>query len=130
MGQQLRTKETSTISLASTASPKSAIFSMQNFLVSPSLPSSMSCWRCVSFIAMAVSRSSAFPKSRNRLLARDRDRGLLAYLRRVDFNPVAHLDGRDRVLVQAVHGGDSTGNGSADVDGVDLLADDGCRAVM
>ena len=36
----------------------------------------------------------------------------------------------DRVLVQAVDGGDFTGNGSADVDIVDFLADDGCRAVM
>ena len=64
------------------------------------------------------------------LLARDRDRGLLAYLRRVDFHPVAGLDGRDRVLVQGVDGGDSTGNGSTDVDIVDFLADDGRRAVM
>ena len=64
------------------------------------------------------------------LLARDRDRGLLAYLRRVDFHPVAGLDGRDRVLVQGIDGGDSTGNGSTDVDIVDFLADDGRRAVM
>ena len=63
-------------------------------------------------------------------LARDRDRGLLPYLRRVDLHPVAGLDGSDRVLVQAVDGGDSTGNGSADVDIVDFLADDGRRAVM
>src|SRR4249919_3541258 len=124
MGQQLRTRTRSTISLASTASPKSTSFSMQNFLVSPCLPSSISCWWVVSFIAMMVSRWSGL------FLARDRDRGLLAHLRRVDLHPVAGLDGRDRILVQAVHGGDPTGNGSADVDVVDLLADDGRRAVM
>jgi len=33
-------------------------------------------------------------------------------------------------LSQAVHGGDLAGNGAADVDPVDLLADDTCRAVM
>src|SRR5688572_114409 len=99
MGQQLRTRTRSTISLASTASPKSTSFSMQNFLVSPSLPSSISCWCFVSFIAMVISVDKVrFRCRRNRLLARDRDRGLLAYLRRVDFYPVAGLDGLDRVL--------------------------------
>src|SRR5580765_6660259 len=124
MGQQFRTRTRSTISLDSTASPKSTSFSMANFLVSPSLPSSISCWWVVSFIAMLVSCWSGL------FLARDRDRGLLADLRRVDLDPVAGLDGCDRVLVQAVHSGDTAGNGSADVDVVDLLADDGRRAVM
>src|SRR6185369_17314226 len=131
MGQQLRTRTRSTISLASIASPKSVSFSMQNFLASPSLPSSISCWCCVSFIAMVFSFVAyVFSRWNGLLLARDRDRGLLAYLRRVDFHPVAGLDGDDRVLVKVVDGGDSTGNGSANVDIVDFLADDGCRAVM
>src|SRR6187399_629210 len=105
MGQALRTRTRSTISVASIASPKSTSFSMENFLVSPSLPSSISCWCVVSFIAIVIFLSMiAFPMSTGLLLARDRDRGLLAYLRRVDLQPVAGLDGRDRVLVQAVDG--------------------------
>src|SRR6478735_4498369 len=130
MGQQFRTRTRSTISLASTASPKSTSFSMQNCLASPSFPSSISCWCCVSFMAMAISIRWGSVVCLELRLARDRDGGLLADLRRVDFDPVAGLDRRDRVLVQAVDGGDSTGDGSTDVDVVDFLADDGCWAMM
>src|SRR6186713_331275 len=115
MGQQLRTRTRSTISLASIASPKSTSFSMQNFLVSPFLPSSISCWCVVSFMVILF----AFDGLNELLLARDRYGGLLAYLRRIDFHPVAGLDRGDRVLVQGVDGRDATGNGAADVDIVD-----------
>src|SRR5271165_1773960 len=121
MGQALRTRTRSTISVASTASPKSTSLSMQNCLASPSLPSSMSRWCGVSFMVMGQVPSGG---------AGNRDGGLLADFGCVDLNPVAGLDGRDRILVEAVHGRDFTGNRSADVDVVDLLADDAGGAVM
>src|SRR5512137_2685439 len=64
------------------------------------------------------------------LLAGNGDSGLLTDLGRVDLNPVAGLDGRDRVLVQLVHGGNFTGYGAVDVDPVDRLADEACGAVV
>src|SRR5512147_1530516 len=100
MGHSLRTRTRSTISVASTALPKSISLSMQNFLHSPCLPSSISCWYFVSFIAMVVSRQLVRGYGIVALsLAGDRDGGLRADLRCVDLEPVAGLDGRDRVLV-------------------------------
>src|SRR5688572_8464173 len=135
MGQQLRTRTRFTISLASTASPKSVSFSMPNCLASPCLPSSISCWYFVSFMVMVM--IFQWNESRRwsllllgRCLARDCGRGVVAHVRRVDLHPVAGLDGRDGVLVQAVHGGDFAGNGAADVDRVDFVGDDGDRAVI
>src|SRR5512135_281626 len=131
MGQQLSVRTRSTISVASTALPKSRSLSMQNCLASPCLPSSISCWYFVSFIFMVISFQFSFPVLLERLiLAGNGDGGLLADLGRVDLNPVAGLDGRDRVLVQFVHGRDFAGNGAADVDPVDLLADEPCGAMV
>src|SRR5512137_2606214 len=116
MGQQLSVRTRSTISVASTALPKSMSLSMQNCLASPCLPSSISCWNFVSFIFMFISFLC---------LARDGDRGLLADLWRVDLNHVAGLDGRDRILVQLVHGRNLGSNGAADIEGENISADDG-----
>src|SRR5512142_3276983 len=107
MGQQLSVRTRSTISVASTALPKSNSLSMQNCLASPCLPSSISCWCAVNFIFVTVYvvilmfvsvTVDAGPDSLNWLvLASDCDGGLLADLGRVDLDPVAGLDGRDRV---------------------------------
>src|SRR5512137_858111 len=111
MGAMLSTRTRSTISVASTASPKSTSLSMQNFLASPCLPSSISCWYFVSFIMNSFQwllfKSRMDPLS----LAGNGDGGLLADLWRVDLNHVASLNGRDRILVQAVNSRYFTGNG-------------------
>src|SRR5512143_620550 len=132
MGQQLSTRTRSTISVASTALPKSRSLSMQNCLASPCLPSSISCWYLVSFIFffICVLLSLVDFLWTLCLLPGDRDGGLLADLRRVDLNPVAGLDDFERVLVQFVHSGNFTGYGAVDVDPVDCLADEARGAVV
>src|SRR5664279_5775996 len=99
MGQPFKTRERSTISVASTAWPKSTSLSMQNFLASPCLPSNISCWNFVSFVVIFASFDIFLVQNRcNSLrLVRDRDGGLLADRRRVDLDHVASLDSRDRV---------------------------------
>src|SRR5512139_1578004 len=132
MGQQLSVRTRSTISVASTALPKSRSLSMQNCLASPCLPSSISCWYFVSFIFIVVSFLCLPFQSRwNGLpLGGNGDGGLLADFGCVDLDPVPGLDGRDRILVQFVDGGNFTGNGAVDVDPVDLLADEACGAMV
>src|SRR5512135_1439602 len=132
MGQQLSVRTRSTISVASTALPKSRSLSMQNCLASPCLPSSISCWYLVSFIFILILLLLIINwcYAGYCLLASDRDSGLLTDLGRVDLNPVAGLDGRDRVLVQFVHGGNFTGYGAVDINKVDLLANEACGAVV
>src|SRR5512144_2630704 len=130
MGQQLSVRTISTISVASTALPKSRSLSMQNCLASPCLPSSISCWCGVNFIFLTVIvvilifvsvTVDAGPDSLTWLvLASDRDGGLVADLGCVDLDPVAGLDGRDRVQIQLVNGRDLSGNGAVDIDVVDL----------
>src|SRR5512143_1152073 len=102
MGQQLSVRTRSTISVASTALPKSRSLSMQNCLASPCLPSSISCWYGVNFIFIELSSGLSLAGGRKNGpgLAGDGDGGLLADLGRVDLDPVAGLDRRDRVLVQ------------------------------
>src|SRR5512136_2180022 len=132
MGQQLSVRTRSTISVASTALPKSRSLSMQNCLASPCLPSSISCWYFVSFIFffICVLLSLVDYWRALCLLPDDRDSGLLADLWRIDFHPVAGLDDFERVLVKFVHGGNFTGYGAVDVDPVDCLADEACGAVV
>src|SRR5512134_2922155 len=132
MGQQLSVRTRSTISVASTALPKSRSLSMQNCLASPCLPSSISCWYFVSFIFIIYLLFKVYFANivKGLPLAGNGDSGLLTDLGRVDLNPVAGLDGRDRVLVQFVHSGNFTGNGAVNVYPVDCLADEACRAVV
>src|SRR5512143_4148867 len=109
--------------------------SIQNCLASPCLPSSISCWNFVSFIFMTISFQFSMSCLANNVgnglaLAGNGNSCLLTDLRRVDLNPVAGLDGRDRILVQFVHGGNFTGNGDADVDPVDLLTDEACGTMV
>src|SRR5512140_2965447 len=117
MGQQLSVRTRSTISVASTALPKSMSLSMQNCLASPCLPSSISCWYLVSFILLFILMFlSVMDVARVLgLLRSDRDGGLLADFRRVDLHPVPVLDDLERVLVQLVHGGNLPGNGAVNV---------------
>src|SRR5512135_2400503 len=132
MGQQLSVRTRSTISVASTALPKSNSLSMQNCLASPCLPSSISCWYFVSFIFMIYLLFIVYFTNivKGLPLGGNGDGGLLADLWCVDLNPVAGLDGRDRVLVQFVHGGNFTGYGAADVDPVDVLTDEACGTMV
>src|SRR5512136_2698289 len=132
MGQQLSVRTRSTISVASTALPKSKSLSMQNCLASPCLPSSISCWYFVSFIFIIHLLFIVYFTNivKGLPLAGNCDGGLLADLGGVDLDPVAGLDGRDRILVQFVHGGNLTGNGAVDVDKVNLPADEACGAMM
>src|SRR5512139_3313498 len=132
MGQQLSVRTRSTISVASTALPKSKSLSMQNCLASPCLPSSISCWYFVSFIFIIYLLFIVYFTNivKGLPLGGNGDSGLLTDLGRVDLNPVAGLDGLDRILVQFVHGGNFTGYGAVNVNPVDCLADEACGAVV
>src|SRR5512138_816661 len=123
-------KDTLTISFAPTASPKPTNPSMASFLASPWTPSSISCSYFVS--SMIVSGKSRCPPMCGRGLRSrgDGHRRRLAVVVRLDRHPVTALDGRQRIGVETVDGGDGTRDGAGDVNRVCVLADDAGRAVV